>query len=52
MDSHATESLKKYVGNIGSVLKELSLSKNSDHAYKAKDCGKQTPIRQAVNSDD
>jgi hypothetical protein len=25
-----------YVGNIGSVLKELSLSKNSDHAYKAK----------------
>jgi hypothetical protein len=36
MDSHATESLKKYVGNIGSVLKELSLSKNSDHAYKAK----------------
>ncbi|VVM19036.1 hypothetical protein BSPWISOXPB_1395 [uncultured Gammaproteobacteria bacterium] len=27
MDSHATESLKKYVGNIGSVLKELSLSK-------------------------
>jgi hypothetical protein len=37
MDSHATESLKKYVGNIGSVLKELSLSKNSDHAYKAKE---------------
>jgi hypothetical protein len=27
----------KYVGNIGSVLKELSLSKNSDHAYKAKE---------------
>ncbi|VVM23255.1 hypothetical protein BSPWISOXPB_1427 [uncultured Gammaproteobacteria bacterium] len=37
MDSrYTTESLKKYVGNIGSVLKELSLSKNSDHAYKAK----------------
>jgi hypothetical protein len=25
MDSHATESLKKYVGNIGSVLKELHI---------------------------
>uniref|UniRef100_UPI0010AF7168 hypothetical protein n=1 Tax=bacterium endosymbiont of Bathymodiolus sp. 5 South TaxID=1181670 RepID=UPI0010AF7168 len=38
MDSrYTTESLKKYVGNIGSVLKELSLSKNSDHAYKAKE---------------
>jgi hypothetical protein len=39
MDSrrYTTESLRKYVGNIGSVLKELSLSKNSDHAYKAKD---------------
>jgi hypothetical protein len=38
MDSrYTTESLRKYVGNIGSVLKELSLSKNSDHAYKAKE---------------
>jgi hypothetical protein len=34
---YTTESLRKYVGNIGSVLKELSLSKNSDHAYKAKE---------------
>jgi hypothetical protein len=25
------------VGNIGSVLNELSLSENSDHAYKAKE---------------
>ena len=54
MDSrYTTESLKKYVGNIGSVLKELSLSKNSDHAYKAKEALDSLAKREKLlNSDD
>jgi hypothetical protein len=44
-----------YVGNIGSVLKELSLSKNSDHAYKAKealDSLVEEGVIEPLNSDD
>ena len=57
MDSrrYTTESLRKYVGNIGSVLKELSLSKNSDHAYKAKealDYLVEKGVIKPLNSDD
>ena len=57
MDSrrYTTESLRKYVGNIGSVLKELSLSENSDHAYKAKealDYLVEKGVIKPLNSDD
>jgi hypothetical protein len=56
MDSrYTTESLRKYVGNIGSVLNELSLSENSDHAYKAKealDYLVEKGVIKPLNSDD
>ena len=50
-----SESLRKYVGNIDSVLKELSLSKDSDHAYKAKealDSLVEKGVIKPLNSDD
>jgi hypothetical protein len=57
MDSrrYTTESLRKYVGNIDSVLNELSLSENSDHAYKAKealDYLVEKGVIKPLNSDD
>jgi hypothetical protein len=47
--------LRRILGNIGSVLKELSLSKNSDHAYKAKealDYLVEKGVIKPLNSDD